>query len=84
MAKKTDWTFEVRGTGPVPLDMLRYDGAFPSRQEDVNRIQETFEAPSPATKAIEIPTIRLRSTLHGPTVDRWRSFDWLVTSEEAN
>lgn len=76
------WKFEVRGRGRFPVDMLRYDGAFPSRSEDARAVEETFEVPSPAAKEIEIPTIRLESAFHAPTVARWRSFGWLVTTEE--
>jgi hypothetical protein len=72
MARQTEWHFEVVGNGAFPIDMLRYDGAFPSRGTDASAIQRSIEG----DRGRQI--IRLTSVYHAPTKDRWRSFGWLV------
>jgi len=62
-------TFVVEGNGPFPWDMLRYDGAYPSRERDTATMLCSHER----------RTVGLCSG-HPPTVKRWRSFGWLVIS----
>ena len=63
------YLYEVQGSGVLPLDMLRYDGAWPANSEAV----DSMRPPS----AMERRTIRLAS-YRRPTVDRWKSFGWVV------
>ena len=72
MAKQTEWHFEVMGSGEFPIDMLRYDGAIPSRGIDAQAIMRSFDP------GRERQIIRLMSVFHKPTVARWQSFGWLV------
>jgi hypothetical protein len=69
------WEFTVTGRGRFPLDMLRYDTCYPVGSDSVSRIEAKtiFERLSRAN--VEV---RLRSDLKMPTVDRWKSFGWLV------
>lgn len=71
MPKKTEWVYEVTGRGDFPIDMLRYDRAFPATEEDSYKIKYTFGTPSKNE-----PTIKLKSNLRGPTTARWASFGW--------
>ena len=65
------YLYRVQGSGKLPLDMLRYDSAWPADQESVSRMS------TPRGQGEERRTIRLASH-HRPTVDRWRSFGWVV------
>lgn len=69
--------FTVRGRGPFPFDMLRYDGCWPADGDAVTKIEKCAEE----TYGMEAPVeIKLRThSVLGPTVDRWRSFNWSVT-----
>lgn len=73
MARSTTYvTFTVRGSGVFPFDMLRYDGCWPKRGEDVVSIQQGMRHGPRSTSRREI-------TLEGvkdPTVERWVSFGW--------
>jgi hypothetical protein len=69
MARQYLYTYTVRGTGSFPTDMLRYDSAWPSAQEDAARVGA---APRGSRAAYAV-------TLHShkpPTDGRWRSFGW--------
>lgn len=70
MSKQTYWTYSVSGSGAFPIDMLRYDGAFPAQSSDSRMIRDT-----------EQRTINLASHAHRPTVARWASYGWTVLSE---
>lgn len=61
----------VEGMGDFPLDMLRYDSAFPMTEQDSHIAANQFEKRRVAL------TVRAANDL-GPTVDRWRSFTWQV------
>lgn len=64
-------TYTVTGTGEFPVDMLRYDQAFPNTGDDARMIS--------ATRCIDSVGITLRS-IKPPTVDRWKSFGWAITT----
>ena len=66
------WTFEVEGNRPFPIDMLRYDGARPATSLSSKSIEQTFTAER-ITR-----TIRLVTDYHAPTEGRWASFGWPV------
>ena len=65
------YLYEVQGSGAFPLDMLRYDSAWPADSEGVS-VMVTRHGHAEGRR-----TIRLES-YHRPTVDRWQSFGWLV------
>lgn len=57
--------YTMTGSGEFPLDMLRYDRAFPDTQADV-KILEAGRAPRRVTLV----------SYRWPTTERWRSFGW--------
>lgn len=73
----THW-FTVTGTGIFPVDMLRFDMAWPASGEDAALIfghdfGYTDEAPRKKR------SIRMGCAQHdGPTIGRWASFGWSV------
>ena len=69
--KKTTWRFEVTGSGKFPMDMLRYDRAYPDSSVDASLIEYCIDR-HPRTPQ----TITLRTEAHAPTVARWNSFGW--------
>ena len=65
-------TFRVRGKGPFPLDMLRYDQCWPHTPLDVENMNETHE------RDIVIAKAHPYRTGGNLTVERWNSFGWAV------
>jgi hypothetical protein len=64
--------YVVEGFGRFPLDMLRYDMAWPDAPEDTGKI----ESPS-----IERTRVTLSRTAHfhpKPDEGRWHSFGWKI------
>jgi hypothetical protein len=80
MAKYVEFT--VSGIGRFPVDMLRYDGAYPASSSDAGemakRIENTVAMPDrkPIRLRAAIPTGFRKNAL--PTVQRWNSFCWRV------
>lgn len=70
------YDFEVRGRGPFPMDMLRYDCCWPVRGEDVSAIDDNAERRD--HRAVRL--IRCAQNGAGPTIGRWESFGWVVMS----
>lgn len=72
MSLKYFVAFSVKGSGPFPLDMLRYDRCFPSGFADVKHLGET-------TWRREVRLVSFsaeaKAMIHE---DRWRSFGWEV------
>lgn len=60
--------------GDFPIDMLRYDSAYPDSELDAGEILATFEARSRRRADRGIRLVGLRR----PTVARWESFGWSV------
>ena len=72
-------TFTVEGTYPFPVDMLRYDQCWPSREsEDSVQLSEAMmlrKTSDPNRKR----RVRLTTNaINRPTVGRWESFGWKV------
>lgn len=66
--------FVVKGFGRFPIDMLRYDSAYPRTGDDASKIE------SAVTGELRKWEISLCSeSRHAPTVDRWSSFLATVT-----
>lgn len=70
--------FTVRGKLPFPLDMLRYDAAFPRDTDDALAIQATFD---PFSGPVTVTLNRAARPGTRPTVGRWRSFGWEVLDD---
>lgn len=51
-------TFDVRGTGAFPVDMLRYDACWPASEADSHRMVLTHERTEPVT-------VKLRKHVEG-------------------
>lgn len=63
--------FKVTGSGPFPLDMLRYDRCWPNSSDDA------LEMTGPQQR-----TIWLRSDDKTvPTVTRWQTFGWTAVRD---
>lgn len=65
-------TYKVRGGFNFPLDMLRYDGAYPNTSDDVRKIMESLNLKGETSKEITI------GGTTPPTIARWASFGWKV------
>ncbi len=68
--------FVVTGKGPFPLDMLRYDRCWPMTQDDV------LHTPWTRNHGMEEREINLNGICAHPTIERWKSFGWVVTQIE--
>ena len=64
--------FTVEGTAPFPIDMLRYDSAFPATESDSALIDRHQYDGSKVQ-------VKLQSYGFGvPTIGRWESFLWKI------
>jgi hypothetical protein len=70
---KIRYEYWVTGKGSFPLDMLRYDCAWPASGDDAPKINGNLW---PSTRSI-----RMRS-YQEPTVERWSSFGWTCGTEK--
>ena len=70
-------TFTVTGRGRFPVDMLRYDCAWPQGPDDAALITESFSAD---TRQLTPFCVTLTSDMKCgvPTVGRWTSFGCAV------
>jgi hypothetical protein len=64
--------FVVEGSGDFPVDMLRYDSAFPLFERD------SYIAMHEAAKTRRVVLMSRRVNDNPPTAERWRSFCWNV------
>ena len=67
------YRYKVSGSGTFPIDMLRYDCAYPASSEAVSAMGRADNR----AVHVERRTVELLSH-HRPTIDRWRSFGWVV------
>ena len=67
------YTYYVTGHGDFPFDMLRHDSCWPVTGEDAARLFYLDDR-------MEQRSVKMRS-YRMPTVDRWRSFNWSVGTE---
>jgi hypothetical protein len=76
--------FRVTGRGRFPLDMLRYDRAYPVHPDDVRIIEGASTDPDP----VKVVVVTLRrwceSRRDQPTEGRWQSFGWPVVTGSVN
>ncbi len=79
MAKVYVYGVTARPGNAFPLDMLRYDRAWPRDQHSVNMLHlaygaDTDEPPTNQGGAVEVQV----ASNQQPTVARWRTFGWQV------
>lgn len=67
-------SFIVRGRGPFPFDMLRFDSCYPATSTDAAKMEHHRDE----DRSIKLTT----DSWLAPTKDRWASFLWGVTEEE--
>ena len=67
-------SFTVRGRGPFPVDMLRYDQCWPVFPDDADKIRDSLMNPSYK----DTREIQLNSTKSFSTDARWSSFGWYI------
>ena len=65
------YIYDVEGVGSFPLDMLRYDAAWPHNSESVSQMS-TSRGHAEGRRVVGLVSH------HRPTVERWKSFGWLV------
>lgn len=63
----------VHGNTAFPIDMLRYDGAWPRSERDSHKILSSLEGTT-GYQEIEL----LSDDMLSPNRDRWLSFGWKV------
>lgn len=80
MAKQTEIRVTVSGVLPFPVDMLRYDGLHPHREEDSHRIIASISHEVRGRTTVELE--RWAERTWKPTVGRWESFSWRVEKVE--
>lgn len=73
MPKRYRWRYTVTGTYEFPIDMLRYDRAFPDTETDSGKVMNLRWS-----RSLEPVSIRVIG-LSDPTVGRWESFGWKVS-----
>jgi hypothetical protein len=71
-------TFTVEGQYPFPIDMLRYDSAYPATSDDAVQISAALRGLRRGDEK-RTRTVTLRS-FRQPTAARWESFGWKVTA----
>lgn len=64
-------TAKIRGLGPFPIEMLRYDSCWPMTEADSALVSRTFECRTEPWEIMVTGHIVWRT---GWTVERWRSF----------
>jgi hypothetical protein len=74
---KKKYVYFVTGRNAFPFDMLRYDGAWPSRSEDAAKLDWQHSTSSMEPRALKLESFR------APTIARWSSFGWTVGFEAA-
>lgn len=68
---KAPQLYTVSGRGRFPLDMLRYDSAWPASSTDSATISATLTVHR-GSAAVQLLSHK------SPTADRWTSFGWTV------
>ncbi len=63
--------FTVTGGGRFPMDMLRYDSAWPDTSEDARLLNEEH-----GERTVTLRHVSVHSK--GPEVRRWMSYGWKV------
>ena len=75
MPKNFPIRYEVKGGSQFPLDMLRYDRAWPESEEDCREISSSLIGSYIGMHSNRKITL---SSHKEPTIERWESFLWKV------
>jgi hypothetical protein len=67
--------YSVTGSGAFPLDMLRYDQAWPVTQEAVLGVEGRVRGQGGHPRTVQL------ASHYPPTPARWQSFGWTVSDE---
>ena len=68
---------KVTGTGDVPMDMLRYDAAWPASQEDARKmVLARYGTEEERAEWFTTPRDVFLFCHGKPTPERWASFGW--------
>lgn len=70
--------FLVEGTGPFPVDMLRYDQCWPADAPSASSILEPIYVEGGGERPRKVIMRKVSETGVGPTVRRWESLTWRV------
>tara|TARA_Y100000034_G_scaffold129812_1_gene186979 strand:+ start:642 stop:938 length:297 start_codon:yes stop_codon:yes gene_type:complete len=71
------YTFKVAGAHSFPIDMLRYDQAWPRDESESGLIADKLgDFGTPPSEGVTVVTLQ---SIHPPTPGRWSSFLWTVT-----
>ena len=74
---RQSYIYYVSGVGSFPMDMLRYDAAWPADSEAANEmVLDQFNHQASAVRSIKLCSYR------EPTIARWQSFLWSVGTEK--
>jgi hypothetical protein len=79
------WHARVKGLGDFPLDMLRYDGAWPRTEMDTGVIAATMYGrggPRLSREERDNLVVEITGTSPGGPSCRWPSFMWRVVDWE--
>ena len=81
MAKKYYQTFDVLAAFDFPIDMLRYDSAFPASEQDSGKIINNIAHHLGGGEMIKVARY-VDSKASKPTIERWESFNCLIRNIE--
>ena len=68
--------FTVRGGGPFPFDMLRYNGCHPRTQEEVTAMMNSGEF-----RDVKLTMYHQPGDRDAPHRERWKSFLWSIVED---
>lgn len=74
MAKRKAVRFTVSSTFGFPIDMLRYDAAYPASSEDAAKIEAAIRGETKGRTKVAL----ISASPTAPTGGRWESFTWRV------
>ena len=81
MAKNFYQTFDVLAVFDFPIDMLRFDSAFPASEQDSNKIVNNLVHHLGGGETIKVARY-VDSKASQPTIERWESFDCIIRNIE--
>jgi hypothetical protein len=85
MASVYQHEITVQGTGPFPLDMLRYDACWPRTQSAVDAIHASIQGPRITEKEYTVELACVSNTkLSCWATERWASFGWAVIAQRTD
>lgn len=72
--------FTVEGEGDFPLDMLRYDNAWPELESEIYKLTPALAERYGQPRTVKL--VRFAFNREGPTEARWKRFAWKVLKVE--